>query len=99
MKKLIAVLLIAVPMIGNAESIAYTINKNGGKIVLTNDKCGNFNLYHAYTSGNSTNSGSITNGCWFLDEFTKQIIIQWEGNNTANTYDFNGWVFNEGKLR
>lgn len=97
MKKLIAVLLIAVPMIGNAESIAYSMNKVGGKIVLTDEKCGEKDLFLAYSSGDASKSGTVLFGCWLLDKFAKQVIIQWQGDKNPNVYDFNDWVVNEEK--
>lgn len=101
MNKLIALLLVTIPLIGNAKTIAYTLNKNEGKIVLTDENCqeimkGNTGLL-AYTSAKAETSGSINFGCWVIDEFAEQLIIRWQGSKAPNIYDLNGWIINKEK--
>lgn len=84
MKSLIlATLLVALPV--QAETIAYTINKNGGKMVITTEICrdGKNRLAYSQSDGMQT-----LLGCWVNDD--SFIHIQWY-DQELRSYPYEGW--------
>lgn len=84
MKTIIAVLAMSACLSANAEVIMKTMNKGGGSIVLTDEKC-KTKGHIAY----ATHPESTTMlGCWINDKAA--IHILWEGK-TLRSYDYDGW--------
>lgn len=80
---IVALLLIALP--AQAEVIAFTYNKNGGKMVITTEICRDGKNRVAY----SQSDGMPTLlGCWVNDE--SFIHIQWY-DQELRSYPYEGW--------
>lgn len=95
MRKLIAVLLITMPLIGNAKVIGWTKNQGEGKIVLTDIFCEhgenpNKSLI-AYTS--SPNKPEALFGCYQIDLVADQIFIIWNDSSKVYVYDGDAITF------
>lgn len=81
---LLATLLVAMPV--KAEVIAYTMNRNGGKIVITTEICRDGKNRLAYSQ--SDNFQTIL-GCWINDNAF--IHIQWYDAD-LRSYPYDGWT-------
>jgi hypothetical protein len=69
-----------------AEVIAYTSNKGGGKIVITSELCRDNKNLLAYSQ---TNDSPTLVGCWTNDQ--SFIHIQWY-DSELRSYDYEGWT-------
>jgi hypothetical protein len=85
-RKLIALSLVAFSMTANAEAIMWSMNTEGGKIVLTDERCSNKTGNIAYIL--SQKSDTIT-GCWTSDSVA--IHVLWSGQY-LRSYDYVGWT-------
>jgi hypothetical protein len=86
MRKSLLIALLLAPLIADARIIAETYNKNGGKIVITDEVCrdARYKLAYAMSAGIST-----LLGCWTSDE--DFIHIQWYDGD-LRSYPYEGWV-------
>lgn len=91
MRKALLIALLLAPLMANAKVIAETGNKNGGRIVLTDESCrdSRYKLAYSMSSGNPT-----LLGCWTSDE--SFIHIQWYDND-LRSYPYDGWVLKNPK--
>jgi hypothetical protein len=83
--KLIAFTIGFFSITAHSEAIVWTVNTEGGKIVLTNESCkkvGNL----AYILSNTSET---TIGCWTNDAVA--IHVLWS-EKYLRSYDYNGWV-------
>lgn len=77
----------------NAETLAYTKNELGGKIVLTDTKCTSGVGSVAY----STNPrGQTLLGCWVYDDVFVHIL--WEGTVNPRAYGLENWHLTKGNV-
>jgi hypothetical protein len=81
---IIALLLISLP--AKSETIAYTTNQNGGKMVITTEICRDGKNRLAYSQ--SANVQTLL-GCWVNDD--SFIHIQWY-DQELRSYPYDGWV-------
>ena len=91
MRKALLIALLLAPLMANAKVIAETINKNGGKIVLTDEQCrdNRYKLAYAMSPGVST-----LLGCWTADD--SFIHVQWYDGD-LRSYPYDGWVMKNPK--
>lgn len=85
-RKLIALSIMAFSMTANAEAIMWTNNTEGGKIVLTNERCSNKTGSIAYILSQTSDT---TMGCWTNDSVA--IHVLWSGKY-LRSYDYDGWT-------
>jgi hypothetical protein len=86
MKLIIAVLALTISGSIQAETILFSKNKLGGKIVLTNEKCVDNSGFFMY----STNpNGDNIHGCWYYDE-TVGVNVIWS-DGSFKTYSLSGF--------
>ena len=93
MRKLLACLLL-VSSSALADTAAYSVNQNGGKIILTDVVCANnSSSYMAYSQSPNT---TTLFGCWFSDDTNVHIV--WNDGD-IRSYPFSGWNINVAILR
>jgi hypothetical protein len=85
--KLTALLVILFSITAQAEAIMWCMNTEGGKIILTDEKCTNKSGNIAYILGSSNQS--TTMGCWTSDSMA--IHVLWS-ERYLRSYDYNGWT-------
>lgn len=73
----------------HAQTIAESVNKGGGKMVLTNEKCNDKKNYLAYSYMNGQPN---LWGCWAYDD--SGIHIRWYDGD-FRTYPYDYWILNE----
>ena len=86
MRKALLIALLLAPLMANAKVIMETNNKNGGKIVLTDELCRDSRYHLAYAMSPSM---STLLGCWTADD--SFVHIQWYDND-LRSYPYEGWV-------
>jgi hypothetical protein len=89
MKKLIAGMLLVLPLVaGAAEEWLEMKNQAGGKILLLSSKCDRKGSENARMVIATTPAGPNVHGCWYM--FADMVHIVWEGGNTSSfeTKDF-----------
>lgn len=93
--KNLSILLIALMSQGvYAETKAYAKNKNGGKIVLTDEQCSfDKSMLRSYKYSGKRHGHKTWEGCWKDDDLT--IFVKWEdGAQRYEKKDFkvvNNW--------
>jgi len=88
MKKLIAGMLLVLPLVVAAEEWLEMKNQAGGKILLLSSKCDRKGSENARMVIATTPAGPNVHGCWYM--FADMVHIVWEGGNTSSfeTKDF-----------
>ena len=89
MTKVLVLLLALVSIPAQAEAIMWCLNTDGGKIVLTDEKCKNKVGHLAYTLNNTSET---TLGCWTNDSLA--IHVLWS-DKYLRSYDYKGWTIVE----
>ena len=83
MKAVIPLIFLAFIGSVNAEAIATTENKGGGKIVLTDEVCKNKGktYKHLYRVYNYTSEGYAEEGCYIVEH--DMAVVVWTGSDSS----------------
>ncbi|HOY87305.1 MAG TPA: hypothetical protein PLJ94_04870 [Methylotenera sp.] len=95
MNKLIALLLITLPLVSNAKVLAWIENKGGGKIVLTDTFCESETEISLLTYTSSTEVPEVIYGCYQIDLVANQVHIQWRNRENIFIYEGDTVIFPE----
>jgi hypothetical protein len=82
MKKLIAGMVLLLPLVVAAEEWLEMRNQAGGKILLLSSKCERRGSENARMVISTTPAGPNIHGCWYV--FADMVHIVWEGGNTSS---------------
>jgi hypothetical protein len=85
MTKFIGMALTLFSLTAQSEAIMWCMNTEGGKIVLTDERCAKSGSV-AYVLSNTSET---TMGCWTSDSVAVHVL--WSGKY-LRSYDYNGWI-------
>jgi hypothetical protein len=86
MKRSLIAITLLFSVTAQAEAIMWCMNTEGGKIVLTDEKCNNKSGNIAYILSASSET---TMGCWTSDSVAVHVL--W-ANKYLRSYDYTGWT-------
>jgi hypothetical protein len=86
MKRSILAITLLLSVTAQAEAIMWCMNTEGGKIVLTDEKCNNRSGNIAYILSATSET---TMGCWTSDSVAVHVL--W-ANKYLRSYDYTGWT-------
>ena len=86
MKKIVAALVLAVPLFAQAEMLAYTSNLAGGRIVLTQRDCPKTKQGVSHVAFLTDGGGEVSDvGCW--GHAKPFYVVTWKSNNATRFYN------------